>query len=155
MHSSSHLKFNLSKNQQMTFQNILTAKVRILVHNTNFCPFIQTRSPGGILSPVFHLTCRIQHQASSPVCVWYNIQCLYFLQSVIFNTTISLFSIFLSHLLASLASFPFPVLSPNSSNLNNLWKESFLSYVLLFPFIQFYLEFHAQILVERNLYSIL
>lgn len=122
-------QIQFSKNQQMTFQIILTAKVRILVYNTNFCPFIQTRSPTGILFPsvslTLHAESNIKYQALCIcICVWYNIQCLYILQSVIFNTTISLFSIFLSHLLAFLASFPFPVLSPNS-NLNNLWKESF------------------------------
>lgn len=77
MHSSSHLKFNLSKNQQMTFQNILTAKVRILVHNTNFCPFVQSRSPGGILFPsvslTLHAESNIKHQALCIcICVWYN-----------------------------------------------------------------------------------
>lgn len=51
----------------MIFLYILTAKARISMHNTNFCPFIQTRSPRGILFPSISLTLHVQsnikHQA--------------------------------------------------------------------------------------------
>ena len=118
----------------MTFQTILTAKVRILVHNTNFCPFIQTRSPGGILSPVFPSPYMQNPTPSIKPCVYayvcdvtYSVSISSYLSSSI-PPSLSFLSSYLIYLL------PLPHSLFQSFLQTAIWiifeKNLFLSYVL-------------------------
>ena len=85
-------------------------------------------APGASFSPVFPSPYMCNPKSSIKpftyvyVCVCYNICVSIFSNQVIFSTTISPFSIFLFHLPAFFASFPFPIPFPNS-NFSNLLKR--------------------------------